>query len=170
VRPRGTRRTLRLPGTWRSRLLVGLVLLLLPSAALAYWSGVGTGTTSVTLPQPLPLSLSVGTPTDALSPGNSAGVALVVDNPNTIQEHITSFTLNSGGSTPISVDAAHAGCSVSVLSFTTATNGGVGWSVPPKVGASDGTLRVNLENSLAMSTAAANACQGAQFTIALVIG
>jgi hypothetical protein len=160
----------RLPGTWRSRLLVGLVLLLLPSAALAYWSGVGTGTTSVTLPQPLPLSLSVGTPTDALSPGNSGGVALVVDNPNTIQEHITSFTLSTGGSTAISVDAAHAGCDVSVLSFTTATNGGVGWSVPPKVGASDGTLRVNLANSLAMSTAAANACQGAQFTIALVIG
>jgi hypothetical protein len=162
---------MRLLGTWRSRLLVGLALLLVPSAALAYWSGVGTGTTSVTLPRPLALSLSVGTPSDALSPGNSAGVALVVDNPNTIQEHITSFTLSSGGSSAaITVDAAHAGCNVSVLSFTTATNGGVGWSVPPKVGASDGTLRVNLANSLAMSTAAANACQGAQFTIALVIG
>jgi hypothetical protein len=160
----------RLPGTWRSRLLVGLGVLVAPSAALGYWSAAGAGTTSITLPQPLALSLSLGTPSDALSPGNSAGVALVVDNPNAIQEHIAAFSLNTGGSAAITVDAAHAGCDLSVLSFTTATNGGAGWKVPPKVGTSDGTLRVNLTNSLAMSTAAANACQGAQFTLALVIG
>jgi hypothetical protein len=159
----------KLPGTWRSRLLAGLGLLVAPAAALGYWSAAGAGTTSVTLPQPLALSLSVGVPRDALSPGNSAGVALVVDNPNTIQQHITAFSLNSGSSTPIAVDAAHSGCNVSALSFTTATNGGVGWVVPPKVGASDGTLQVVLANALAMSTAAANACQGAQFTIALGI-
>jgi hypothetical protein len=161
---------MRLPGTWRSRLLVGLTLLFVPAAALGYWSAHGAGTTSIKLPQPLALSLSVGTPSDVLSPGNSAGVALVVDNPDTIQEHITAFSLNSGGSSAaISVDAAHSGCDVSALTFTTATNGGAGWSVPPKVGTSDGTLRVNLANSLAMSTAAANACQGAQFTLALGI-
>jgi hypothetical protein len=57
-----------------------------------------------------------------------------------------------------------------VLSFTTQTNLGAGWTVPGKVGAVNGSLSITLTAALAMSTAAANACQGATFTVFLAAG
>jgi hypothetical protein len=154
--------------TWRMRALLVLILVALPSAAaLAYWSGTGTGTASVTLPNPLALSVSAGVPSYPLSPGETGSVNVIVSNPNTIQEHIGSFTADFDSGDPITVDSAHSGCDVSALSFITQTNGGVGWNVPSKVGASDGTLTVDLAHALTMSDAAANACQGASFAVPL---
>lgn len=148
--------------------LIGLVLVALPASALAYWSAIGTGTTSVRLADPLPFTLSPGVLSDPISPGAVAGVSVIVSNPNTTQGHIGSFTLDADGTaSPIVVDSGHGGCDVSALSFATQINGGVGWDVPPKVGAADGTLVVELTDALAMSNAAANACQGATFTITL---
>lgn len=149
-------------------LLVGVVLATLCASALAYWSAIGTGTASVKLADPLPVTLSPGIVSDPLSPGDVAGVNMVVSNPNPSQEHIGSFTLDSDSTSPaITVDGGHSGCAVSALTFTTQTNGGRGWDVPPKVGASSGTLTLQLTDALAMSAAAANACQGATFTITL---
>jgi hypothetical protein len=62
------------------------------------------------------------------------------------------------------VDAAHPGCVVSTLSFTTQTNGGAGWTVP-----GNGSLPLTLASALSMSTSAANACQGATFTVYLKV-
>jgi hypothetical protein len=96
---------------------------------------------------------------------------LTVANPNRSPVRIGSLSLNtSQGTGGFAVDAGHAGCSVAVLSFTTQTNLGTGWTVPGKVGAVNGSLSITLTAALAMSTAAANACQGATFTVFLAAG
>jgi hypothetical protein len=59
---------------------------------------------------------------------------------------------------------------VTTLSLTTQTNGGTGWIVPAKVDAAAGTLPVSLPNALTMNAGAANACQGATFTVYLAAG
>jgi len=71
-------------------------------------------------------------------------------------------TQGTGGFT---VDGAHAACGVASLTFTTQTNGGVGWTIP-----ASGSSVLSLANSLSMNTNAANACQGASFTVYLKVG
>lgn len=159
---------MRLPTSWRARTLVVAAVLGMPGAAFGYWTGALTGTTSVTLADTVPVVLNPGTVSADLSPGESGDVYVVVSNPNTIAVHVGSVVLDVGDSVaPITADVGHSGCDVTALSFATQTNGGAGWNVPPKVGATDGRLTVDLADSLAMSDAAANACQGAQFQILL---
>jgi hypothetical protein len=148
-----------------TRAIVLALALVFPFAAVAaaYWTASGGGIARTVLPNPLPLSFGPGTPTAELSPGDDANVAIVADNPNSFFLRISSLSLASG--TPFAVDAAHSACDVSVLSFTTQSNAGAGWSVPPKVAATHGTLTINMPGSLQMSAAAANACQGATFTV-----
>jgi len=141
------------------------------SGAWAFWkssgSGSGTGTTGTTGA----ITLSAGTPSAALFPGGSANVMLTVANPNRSPVRIGSLALDTTqGTGGFAVDAGHSGCSVAVLSFTTQTNGGAGWTVPGKVGAVNGSLSITLTAAVAMSAAAANACQGATFTVFLGAG
>lgn len=150
-----------------------LVILALPAGgtAFGYWSGSGSGAGSATTGTNLAVTLSPVTPTDTLYPGGQANVLLSVSNPNTSPVRIGSLALDtSQGTLGFAVDAGHSGCAVSTLSFTTQTNGGAGWTVPAKVGAVDGMLAITLTNALAMGVAAANACQGATFTVYLAAG
>ena len=62
------------------------------------------------------------------------------------------------------MDGGHSGCGLAPLSFTTQTNGGAGWTVP-----GSGSLPVTLTDALSMGTGAANACQGATFTVYLTV-
>jgi hypothetical protein len=139
------------------------------SVALAYWSGIGSGTTSTRLADALELTLSPATPDDPIAPGDRANVSVVVHNPNAFKAHVGSFVLDADHGPPFTVDPGHGGCVVSggVLSFTEQTNGAAGWDIPPKVGSDDGSIVVQLRDALAMSVAAADACQGATFTITL---
>ena len=155
-RPRITRRLL--PAAF-------LVVLAVPTGGVAYgyWTASGSGTGSATAGTTQDVTLSQGTPTTFLYPGGQADVTLTVTNPNGSAVHIGSFALDpSQGTNGFSAT----GCTVAeaALSFTGSS---VGWTVPAKVGAVDGTLPVTLTNSLAMSVDAANACQGAIFTVYL---
>ena len=137
--------------------------------AYAYWgaggAGIGIGATGTTVP----LTLTSGTPTAGLLPGASSGVVLTVTNTNSAQVKISSLALDATqGAGGFKVDAGHSGCTLTALSFGTQTNGGNGWTVPGKVGAVSGTLTVTLPSALLMSVSAANACQGATFTVYLV--
>jgi hypothetical protein len=106
-----------------------------------------------------------------LFPGGVTNVVLTVSNPNPYSVRIGSLALDTGqGTGGFAVDAGHAGCAVSTLTFTTQTNGGAGWTVTGRLGAVDGTLSVNLPNALAMGSGAANACQGASYTVYLAAG
>jgi hypothetical protein len=138
------------------------------SAALAYWTVIGAGSASGPVSAVSPLALSAGIPSSQLYPGVSADVALTVSNPNTTTVHISSLVLEtSQGDNGFGVDAAHSGCELSALSFTTATNGGAGWTVPAKVGSVEGSLSIDLSGAVSMATSAAGACQGANFSIFL---
>jgi hypothetical protein len=112
------------------------------------------------------VTLSPATPSAALYPGTTSSVKLTVSNPNLSEVRIGSLALDaSQGTLGFAVDGNHSGCTLSTLSFTTQTTG---WTVPAKVGGTAGSLTVTLPNALAMSTSAANACQGASFTVYLI--
>lgn len=88
--------------------------------------------------------------------------------------HINSLSLDpSAGTGGFDVDSGHSACDLSALSTTPQTNGGAGWTVPPRAAGTggvpvDGTLAIDLTDALAMSTGASNACQSATFTVHLV--
>lgn len=153
----------------RALLLAVAILACFAAASFAYWTAAGAGTTTTVLPDPLPVTFSVATPTAQLSPGGDSNVAIVMHNANAYFVRVTAMELDlDPGVPPFIADGAHSGCDVSVLSFIRQTNGGAGWNVPPKVGGVDGMLALELPSAILMSTAAANACQGATFTVRLV--
>jgi hypothetical protein len=141
-------------------------------AANAYWSGSGGGAGSGTSGAAVAVTLSPGTPAATLYPGGQANVVLTVSNPNANPVRIGSLSLDTsqGLGTGFAVDSGHSGCAVSTLSFTTQTNAGAGWVVPAKVLAVNGTLPITLTNALALGVGAANACQGATYTVYLTAG
>ena len=163
-----------------SRRMLGRVLLLtltviaalaVTGVANAYWRAAGTGTGSAATGTTVPVTLSPGTTTPGLYPGGSTDVVLTVTNTNTSPVVLGSLALDSSqGTGGFAVDAGHSGCLVSALGYTTQTNGGLGWTVPAKVGTTNGTLTITLPSALAMTTGAANACQGATSTVYLVAG
>jgi hypothetical protein len=160
-----------------SRLVViaMIAVAVLAAAGFAYWRATGTGSGRAVLGSPEQLVLSPGTTHDPLVPGETSSVAVVATNSNPYFVTIDSLVLDTpDGTDGFDVDAGHSGCDVSVLHFTPvpAPIGifGQGWRVPPKVGETDGTLAFELFDSLGMDEDAANACQGATFTVHLIAG
>ena len=153
---------------------LGLLLVIMSVSALAgiaaaVWSAVGGGKGTSTAGTTVAVTLSPATPTAALYPGGQADVVLTITNSNVASVRIGSLAGDtSRGTGGFSVDAGHAGCVLSTLTFNTQTNGTTGWTVPGKAGSVDGTLAVTLTSALAMSMSALSACQGATFTIYLV--
>jgi hypothetical protein len=152
---------------------LGLLLVLMSIAALggiaaAVWSAVGAGSGTGKSASTVAVTLTPGTPSTLLYPGSTANVVLTVTNPNAAAVRIGSLALDTArGTAGFAADANHAGCTLTTLTFATQTNGTTGWTVPPKSGSVNGTLAVSLANALVMSTSAANACQGATFTVYL---
>ncbi len=146
-------------------------LVLCGSGASAYWQGSAAGSGSARTAEAVPVSLAPGTPASALIPGATADVVLAVSNPNAVTLHIGSLSLDPGqGSGGYAVDPDHSGCAVSALSFSTQSNSGAGWTVPGKVGTVDGTASLTLTDAVGMDTDAADACQGATFSVYLAAG
>jgi hypothetical protein len=161
--------------TWRTgpAVLAGLVVLALGTGgvASAFWTGAGGGRGAGTTGTLEPVTLSPGSPVATLYPGGRAGVMLVITNPNPSVAQVDSLVLDtSRGVGGFAVDPGHAGCTVTSLGLAAQTNGGAGWPVPAKAGATDGRLAVTLTDALSMSTAGADACQGANITIYLATG
>lgn len=163
----GRRRT---RGTLLTSLFI-VVSLTLGGTAFGYWKAGGAGTASGGTATNAPVTLTPGTPTTALYPGGQANVLLSVSNPNSSPVRIGSLSLDTGqGTGGFAVDGGHSECAVSTLGFTAQTNAGAGWTVAAKAGAVNGTLAITLTNPLAMSTGAAQACQGAAITVYLTAG
>ena len=147
---------------------MALVVLGYGGTAVAFWKSGGSGTGASATGDALPLVLSPATPATQLFPGGQSAVHLVVTNPDLSVIRVGSLALDATqGTGGFAVDAGHSGCT-SALGFSTQTNGGIGWNVPARAGAVDGTLSVTLANALTMGSAAANACQGATFTVYLI--
>jgi hypothetical protein len=142
-----------------------VAVLAVAGAAVAYWGTTGGGSAAATSAGTSDLTLSPATPSAQLYPGGQAAVVLTVTNPNSASIRIGSLALDtSQGSSGFGVDAGHSGCGVSALSFATQANGGAGWTVP-----GGGSLPVTLTGALSMAANAANACQGATFTVYLKV-
>jgi hypothetical protein len=143
--------------------LVTVLTLLVAGVAFAYWKANGSGSASAAGGTTAPVTLSPGTPTAQLYPGGYASVVLTVTNPNPGSVWVESLALDtSQGSGGFAVDGAHSGCVLSALSFATQNNGGDGWTLT-----GGQALSVTLVDALSMTTSAANACQGASFTVYL---
>jgi hypothetical protein len=143
--------------------LLTLVVLATIGVASAYWSGSGGGAGGADTGTAADVTLTPGTASAQLYPGGSALVTLSVSNPNEGPVHVGRLVLDtSQGTGGFAVDGGHAGCVLTTQSFTTQTNGGPGWDF-----VSGSTGPITLNNSVSMSAAAANACQGATFTVYL---
>ncbi|HEY3547786.1 MAG TPA: hypothetical protein VGK17_17065 [Propionicimonas sp.] len=146
--------------------LVVVFALTTTGTALAYWARSGSGSGATTTGTTQPLVLSPGTASNQLYPGGQSAVAVTVTNPNPGPVNASSLSLDtSQGTAGFAVDGAHAACGVASLTFATQTNGGAGWAIP-----ASGSSVLSLANSLSMNTNAANACQGASFTVYLKVG
>ena len=146
-------------------LVLTALTLLVAGVATAYWSATGGGSASAATASISALTLTPATPSAQLYPGGQATVVLTVTNPNAAQIRVGSLALDtSQGTGGFAVDGAHSGCGLASLSFVTQTNAGAGWTVP-----ASGALSVTLTNAISMGTGAANACQGAAFTVYLKV-
>lgn len=151
--------------TWRRGIpvVIAVAALAVAGVATAYWAGGGGGTGAASTGTTQPLTLSPATPVAELHPGGTSSVRLTVTNPNTSPAQVDAFALDTTqGTGGFAVDAGHSGCGLASLSFTTASNGGAGWTIP-----GGDTLTLTLTDRLAMQTTAADACQGATFTVHL---
>lgn len=155
-------------------LATSLVVLAVPVAAFAYWTATGSGEGGAVAGATRSLAIAPGTPASALYPGTNADVALVVSNPNRVPVRVPQLALDGdSGAGGFAVDAGHAGCDVSALSFTSAaqSNGGDGWTIPAGDGAIDGSLAIALNGAVSLGSGAADGCQGAAVSVYLkVIG
>lgn len=143
--------------------MVAAASLLGAGVAFGFWSAAGAGTGAASTGAPTAVSLSPGTPTASLRPGGQASVVLTITNPNSGGVRVGSLVLDtSQGSGGFDVDGAHAACGVTSLSYAAQNNGGSGWTL-----AGGQVLAVTLTDALSMATSAANACQGASFTVYL---
>lgn len=143
----------------------------LAATAVAFWGGAVGGSVQTEIADPRPLVLGPGSPSAQLYPGGAASVAVIAANPNAYSVHVGSMTLDtSAGTGGFDVDPEHGGCDVSALGFAPQDHGGIGWSVPPRSGGIDGALPIDMTGALTMGADAANACQGAVFTVHLVAG
>ncbi|MFI2486094.1 hypothetical protein ACH47X_04250 [Promicromonospora kroppenstedtii] len=154
-----------------SVLLLAAPLAAVAGIAFAFWTvsggGTGTGVSSTVRP----VVLTPATPTADLYPGQRADVVLTVANPNAAAAAITALRLDTTrGDGGLAVDPGHAGCPTAALSYETQTNDGIGWTVPGRNSSGDGQLSITLRDALAMRPDAADACQGAVFTVFLAAG
>ena len=154
--------------TGRRALTLALVVLLTLVGAIsaeAFFRATGAGSGTPTVAAAATLTLAPGTPSANLYPGGNSSVSLAVTNPNPGSVVLRSLALDtSRGTGGFAVDTGHSGCALSALSFTTSNNGGAGWTIAA------GNQVLNVTGSLAMSASAADACQGATFTVYLKAG
>jgi hypothetical protein len=146
--------------------LIVVFALAATGTALAYWTRSGSGSGAATTGTTQPLVVSPGTASTQLYPSGQAAVAVIVNNPNPGAVQAGSLSLDTTqGINGFGVDSGHTACGVASLTFTTQTNGGAGWTVP-----AGGPWPFSVANSLSMAANAANACQGASFTVYLKVG
>jgi ferric-dicitrate binding protein FerR (iron transport regulator) len=163
---------MRRPGRRQATILLVAIAIAIAAAAaaFAYWRGSGNGDATTVLANVQSVTLQPGTQTAQLYPGGDSSVSVVLSNPNSTFIQVGSIILDPGVPQPFAVDSNHSGCGVSALSFVAQDNGGAGWRIPPRAGSTDGSLAIDMPAAMKMSIAAANACQGATFTVQLQAG
>lgn len=146
-------------------LLIAVLIVATVGSASAYWRGAGDGAGGGTTGTAMPVVLSPGVPAEQLRPGGTTSAVLTMSNPNDVPITLDALALDTAqGEDGFGVDPGHAACTVASLGFTTQT---AGWTVPPRVGATDGTLDVVLSGAVSMLVDAPDSCQGVHISVYL---
>jgi hypothetical protein len=134
--------------------VVGTTVAVLFGAGIAYaaWTSTGLGSGDVTAGSAQNLSIA-GADVSGLYPTKSVTQTLTFTNPNSYDVTITDLVQDGA----VTVDSGHSGCNASSVSF--AGLSGLSLVVPA------GTNNVTKDVTVAMSNAANDACQGAEFTV-----
>ena len=149
----------------KQAILFSVALIALAGAGLVYaaWTTSGSGSVYAkagTAQAIGTLDASAST-SGTLYPGATGETVLKVSNPNSFPVRVTAVALN-GTNADISADSGHAACT-SAVTFSGAS--GLTIDVPAKTGGTNGSVQTTLPNTVTMSNSAADACQGATFTI-----
>ena len=148
-----------------------IVALAVAGGSFAYFSSTGSGSGGTATETVKPITITPGTPSQQLYPGGSSDVALTLSNPNMAQLVIPALAVDPGqGTDGFAVDAVHAsaGCSVAAAQLSFAPQS-VDATVPAQVAGTDGSVVLDLQHALTMGAGAADACQGASFTVYLKV-
>jgi len=140
-----------------------LALLVNGGVAWAYWRISGTGTTAATAATVANLQVSGASYPDLpLFPGARGGLVVTVKNPNSFPVIVKRVMPGPG---PVTADEAHrsAGCNQNGVSLVR-NSFSVSWPIP-----ANSQKIFPISNSVAMSNASDNACQGATFSIPLSV-
>jgi hypothetical protein len=146
--------------------IVALLLGLGAGSAFAYFTTLGSGTGSASTGNLLSLTVATaGTPSSPLLPGRSGDVVFTATNSNKFPVSIVKVALQAGAT--ITPDASHSACTTTdnlavVTLSVSATDLPV--SIAPKA-----TVTIDLAAAAAMDIDATSNCQGATFTIPIMI-
>ncbi len=139
--------------------IIAAVFCLSAGAAYAYFtsSGSGSGTGSAGSLLPVSIEATAGTPRTPLLPGGTGDVTLTVDNPNRFDVTLVAV-IGSGAITAVgnATCTAHTG-----VTFNSPSSPGL-LIVP-------GINDLDLAGAAAMSTTSSASCQGATFSIPVMI-
>ena len=123
-------------------------------------TGAGTGNAATSTLSAVTLTASAGTPTSRLLPGGSGDTIFQISNPNAVAVSVVSVVANGA----ITVSGG-TGCSTANDGVTFANQSGLSLVVP--AGATN--FSIDLPNSVTMSSSANNGCQGAAFSVPVIV-
>jgi hypothetical protein len=138
---------------------VTVMVLAIASLGYAAWTSAGNGSGVAKASTAQALTTVTATASAGLYPGANAALSLQVSNPNPYPVTVTDVT----GNGTITADASHSTCGQDATHPTGVTytdQHNLSISVP-----ANGTTSVSVSNSVHMSNASDNSCQGATFTI-----
>jgi hypothetical protein len=155
--------TLRIPSRKRRIIGVAITMLVLGVVGLVYaaWvtDGSGAGYAKAGNAQDLTTVDVSASTTATLYPGGDGDVLIRIKNPNSYPVEVSGIA----GDGAITADAGHASCVTTGVTFTNQT--GLTIDVP----ANGGETQTTLSNAAHMSNASDNGCQGATFTIPVIL-
>lgn len=128
--------------------------------AVAAWLVSGTGSGSAKAGSLTSITVNSATATADLYPGGTGKLFLNVTNPNNIPLKIVSVTAIPDPS--FTITSNQPGCGAADLTFTPQSGLNIALAAAPAAGA---TVAFDLPGAVSMPASAANACQGATFTI-----
>ena len=138
---------------------VTVMALVIVSLGYAAWTSSGNGTGIAKASSAQALTTGTATASDGLYPGATAALTVNVTNPNPYPVTVTDVT----GNGTITADASHSTCGQDAghpTGVTYTDQHSLSIAVP-----ANGSTQVSLSNSVHMSNASDNSCQGATFTI-----
>jgi len=141
-----------------------IAVILGSGVAYAYWTTTGSGAGAAAAGTASPLTIAAVSPAQALVPGGTSDVKLVITNPNKANVQVTALTLsNTGiaGYTDSTFSTSQSGCGTTGVTW--ASSGLKALGTPIVIAGNGGSYTLTLTGAASMDTTSDNGCQGATF-------